>query len=165
MKKITKKMGIIILCLCMATAMCISASAASITINSQYGGVSGYSYHIEHTPNGVRGYSEGNFVHNTSDKVFYYAYVSGSTTYKVLYAYLESANGSSIDYADIVQKSTIESNPEITFSRGYDATMTMEESGFTGADSWAATYTYEWDYSSALSKMTIVSGTYTGSGT
>jgi hypothetical protein len=41
----------------------------------------------------------------------------------------------------------------------------MEESGFTGADVWAATYTYDWDYSPALSKMTIVSGTYTGSGT
>ena len=165
MKKITKKMALIILCLCMATAMCFSVSAASITINSQYGRFSGYSSHIERTPNGVRGYSEGNFVHNTSDKVFYYAYVSGSTTYKVLYAYLESANGSSTDYADIVQNSAIESDTEITFSRGYDATMTMEESGFTGSDYWAATYTYEWGYSSDLSKMTIVSGTYTGSGT
>ena len=165
MKKITKKMGLIILCLCLVTTMCISVSAASIPINNQYGSVTGYSNHVEYTPNGVRGYSEGNFVHNSSDKVFYFAYVSGGTTYKVLSAYLDSANGDSIEYADIVQKASIESNPELNFSRGYDAIMTMEESGFTGADSWAAIYTYEWDYVDALSKMTIVSGTYDGSGT
>jgi hypothetical protein len=172
MMNFTKKMGLIILCLCMAAAMCLSVSAAptpfpvplptAIEINTQYGNVSGYSNHIERTANGVQGYSEGNFVHNSADDVFYFAYVGGSTTYKVLYAHMDSANGDSEVYADVVQRSDIESNPELNFARGYDATFTMEESGFTGADYWTATYTYEWGYRAELSKMSILSGTYDG---
>lgn len=164
MKTINKKILMTILCLCIAAVMCISSSAADITINYTYGSVSGFSHHIEYTTNGVRGSSEGDIAHSASNKVSYYAYVDGLSNHKHLYAHLESANGDFIILADISQENAITAGSDITFNREYDATITMEELAFTGVDTWSAEYIYEWDHSSSLNKMTIVSGRYIGSG-
>lgn len=166
MKTINKKILMTILCLCIAAVMCISsAAAADITINYTYGSVSGFSHHIEYTTYGVRGSSEGDIAHSASDKVSYYASVDGLSNHKHLYAHLDYISRSTIVLADITQEGAIATGSEITFNRGYDADIVMEEHAFTGVDTWSATYTYYWRYSSSQSRMTITSGKYTGTGT
>lgn len=165
MKTISKKICMTILCFCIAGVMCISLSAANITINNSYGSVSGFSYHVEHTTNGVRGSSEGDIAHSASNKVSYYAYVDGLSNHKHLYAHLESTNGDFIILADISQEDAIATGSEITFNHEYDAIIVMEEHAFTGVDTWSATYTYRWGHSSSQSRMTIISGRYDGTGT
>lgn len=165
MKTISKKICMTILCFCIAGVMCISLSAANITINNSYGSVSGFSCHVEHTTNGVRGSSEGNLVQSSSGQVSYYAYVGGSTSHRHLYAHVHYAAGGTVVFANISEEHDINSSAEITFNREYDATITMEELGYTGADTWTAKYIYEWGHSSSLSRMTIISGRYVGTGT
>ena len=108
----------------------------------------------------MRGFSEGNCVHNSSDNIYYYATVSGSSTYKYLRATVISPYSGTTVYYDSIEQVSITSNPQINFNRTYRTEIKMEESAFTGNDRWNATYLYIWDYYSSESRMTLIQGTY-----
>ena len=161
-KTIIKAIVSFTLCLCMILPMSIMSFAASITINHTSNSSTGYSSHTESTPNGVYGYSMGNCVHNSADNVYYYADVHGASTYKRLYSYLKPVNQTlNTVISDQTKTTSITHNPSLTFNRSVKTDIVMIEQAFTGTDLWMATYKYTWNYYSAQSRMTLVSGTYT----
>lgn len=167
-RNILKVIVSITMCICMLLTSLLYVSAEEIIIIEDPSTLrgKGYSNHIEYTSiNNVSGRSEANCVHNSSNAVYIFAHLrSGSyngNSYRTeLNVYLISSFTGRTDYVSDSSYSSMEWNESISFERGYDAEIRIEEAAGLAADSWESLYTYRWLHKAALNGYTIKSGTY-----